>query len=237
MALVQFGAIVTNIVGKLGGHYFTRSLGGPTIVSNPRHRQNPNLHSATSYGGNAQNRSTISAALIFVVRQWKNVSATNKLAWQALAPFIPLTNKLGVTEKPSAYHLFVHINYGRIINQQSILLVPPAIIAQPVPIPFTLTPLHSSTCQINLSAAIPTGYVGYVSATPPISAGLKPPSGYYNFITNLAAGSSGTIELISFYNLRYGNPVVGQTVWVSLQLFNLATSYKGERSIAANVVT
>lgn len=237
MAVIQFGSIVTNAKGKIAGHFLSNSLGGPTLQSTPKVTKGAYVNGNAGLSTGASSRAIVSQTLIYVVRSWKNLSAVNRAAWQAAAPNFPTTNKLGVPVKPSGYHCYVHINYGYYINHGSLLSVPPAVQIGVLPSEFTIASMSHSSIQITLSAAIPAGYMGYVKATPSISAGVKPTKTDFITVDYLATGASGTVNITTQYSARYGAAITGNTVWLSLVLSSLSTGLLGNPYIVGQAVS
>lgn len=227
MAVITFGAIVTNAKGKIGGHFLSNSLGGPTLQSNPKVNKGAYVLGSAGLSASAYNRAQVSQTLLYVVKSWKNVSAVNKAAWSAAAPNFPTTNKLGVPVKPSGYHCYVHINYGYFSIHGTLLAVPPAVQIGVLPSEFTITTLSSTVVSVTLSAAIPANYIAYIKATPPLSAGVKPSASQFVNVAYINSGASGLQVITTNYNAKFGNPVTGNVVWLSLVLSSTITGRLG----------
>jgi hypothetical protein len=237
MALVQFGSVVTNIKGKVGGHYFKGSLGGAALQSTGLTGRTGHNQYPSSSRGITQSGQKVSAVLLIVVRSWKSVSAVNRAAWQAAAPNFPTVNKFGVPVKPSGYHCYVHINFSRVSNNLSILATPPAVIAGVLPPTFTITTASSSSLSITLGAAVPTGFQLTVCATTSISAGIKPGKNLFRAFNWVAAGSSGVINCTLPYGYYNGAPVTGNTIWIGCFLSSTTTGQKTQLYIVGQVVS
>jgi hypothetical protein len=237
MAVIQFGAIVTNAKGKIGGHYLSNSLGGACIISNPKVNKGAYAKGSAAASTSTYNRSQVSSTLLLVVRSWKNVSAANKLAWQAAAPNFPTVNKLGQPVKPSAYHCYVHVNYGYYLNHGTLLGSPPAVQVGVLPPVFTIVTCSSSVQEININPAIPTGYLGYLKATRSLSPGVKPTSSDFTTIDYFGAAISGNQVVTTQYNARFGAPISGNMVWFQMHLSSLVTGLLGTPYIIGQIVT
>jgi hypothetical protein len=237
MAVIQFGAIVTNAKGKIGGHYLSNSLGGATILSNPKVNKGAYAKGSAGVSGSTYNRSQVSSTLLLVVKSWKNVSAANKLAWQAAAPNFPTVNKLGQPVKPSAYHCYVHINYMYYLNHGTLLSSPPAVQVGVLPPVFTITTLSSAAQVINISPAIPSGYNGYIKATRSLSPGVKPTASDFTTVDYASAATTGSLTITTQYNARFGAPVTGNMVWFQMHLSSLVTGLLGTPYIIGQIVT
>ena len=237
MAVIQFGAIVTNAKGKIGGHYLSNSLGGPTLQSNPKVNKGAGAKGSAGVSGSTYNRAQVSSILLYVVRSWKNVSAANKLAWAAAAPNFPTVNKLGQPIKPSGYHCYVHINYGYYFTHSTLLASPPAVVVGILPPVFTIVTCSSSVQEINLSAAIPAGFMAVLKATGSLSPGVKPVASMFTTIDYFLAAASGNEIVTTQYNARYGAPVTGNMVWFMLVAHSLSTQQAAVPYIIGQIVT
>ena len=237
MALVQFSSIVTKIVGKVKGHYFSGSLGGATLQSCPNQKTSGYTGSQTTSATNPYNRAQVSKTLIYIVRSWKSVSASNKLAWAAAAPNFPTTNKLGIAVKPSGYHTYVHLNYGYYLQNAALLSTPPAIQIGILPISILAVVISSTAVTVSLGAIIPANYTGYILATKSISAGVKPSPTDFTQIKPVATGTSGDVLCFNDYVSKFGAPITGDTLWLALQLRSSITGLKGQLYIIGNVIS
>lgn len=237
MALIKYGAIIAAGSGKIGGHYLSNSLGGATIVTNPKQKRNQVAASQTTGGSSPYNRAAISGALLFVVKSWKSLSALNKTAWQLAAPNFPTTNRLGVPVKPSGYHCYVHVNYGYYINNGTLLSSPPANTVGIAPYAFTIVTVSSTEVKINLGAGVPAGYMAYLKCTRSMSAGVKPSSTFFSIIDYIATGTAGNLTVTTQYYNKFGAPITGDFLWIELVLSNLSTGVKGQPYILGSVIS
>ncbi len=237
MAVIQFGTIVTDIKGKVGGHTFKGSLGGAVLQTNAVHKRSAASSSAT-LNQRALNPNNIALidAVVYCAKFWKSLTPAQKAAWVAAAPNFPTTNALGKPSKPSGYHCFLHINIRLYFTSSVILTAPPANQVGVVPLLFTISTITISAVTINLPSAVPAGYMCYIKATKPMSAGIKPSQSMFRIINYLAAGVSGSVANITQYQGTFGKPVSGQTIWLETVLSNLTTGLLGQPYLQAFVV-
>lgn len=237
MALIKFGSLVVAASGKIGGQYFGGSTSGSTIVTNPKQRKNSAFGSQTGSGTSPFTRAAISSALIYVVKSWKSVSAANKLAWQMAAPNFPTVNRFGVPIKPSAYHCYVHVNYGYYLNNNALLAAPPANTVGIAPQAFTIVAVSSTEIKINIPVAIPAGYSGYVKCTRSLSAGIKATYNDFSLVLIPGAGIVGNYTITTQYGYKFGAPITGNYLWISLTMVNLQTGIKGQPYILGSPIS
>lgn len=237
MALIKLGVGIAAISGKVGGSVFKNSLGGVTLQQLARRKWGKQGVINPQQRALNPNNLLIMDAVIYCARYWKSLTIVQKAAWVAAAPNFPTVNKLGIPNKPSGYHCFLHINIRQYYMNAVILLDPPANTVGVVPCPFTITSCTLSTVTMNISVAIPVGYMAYVKSMVSISAGIKPSPSSFRIINYLAAGATGSINNITQYQNSFGKPIVGNTLWLSLVLSNLTTGELGAPYVVASVVS
>ena len=102
MALLILSGLITNITGKLGGSYFSKKKGSPSL-----NRCGSKLTKADS------GRTALQAAqnaLVSTARNWKLLEASNRLAWQSFAATLTWINKAGIEYTPSGYEVYMSCN-------------------------------------------------------------------------------------------------------------------------------
>ena len=99
MALVQYGAIITSMAGKLGGHVLERNRKGNFIRTNAIPRLN-----STSRGYSLRNNMSIGA------NAWHNLSESARLAWATEATTYTFYTKYNVAYTPNGYQLYTYVN-------------------------------------------------------------------------------------------------------------------------------
>jgi hypothetical protein len=238
MARILLGTIVTAISGKVGGNVFKGSISGTVLQVKRSRRSNVNGSTANlnARAGNPSG-STIGDAVSYCAKYWKILTVAEKAAWSAAAPNFPTYNSLGVPSKPNGYHCFLHINIRLYYMSAAVTLAPPASYIGNAPIDFTISSLTLSTVTTVLGEAVPSGYMMYIKATAPLSAGIKPSKSQFRTINYISAGTSGSINNITQYQASFGKPVVGQTIWIATQLSNLLTGVLGQLYVVAAVVS
>lgn len=237
MARVILSSVVTNIKGKVLGHYFGGSLSGVTLNTCPYGRKGKVVNSQTTRPASSYNGAFVSTTLLYVVKYWKTLTKPQQAAWHTAAPNFPTVNKFGVPVKPSGYHTFVHINYAIVANGGSILTTPPAVSAGFYPPNFTPTVFSSSFVTATLANAVPTGCSLVVKATSSISAGVKPSAGMFRQIQVFPAATSGLIDCSLAYVNAYGYAITGDYLWLAMYLVNSVNGVKTPLFVAGQAIT
>ena len=111
MARVQYGAIVTKIQGKLGGHIFQDNAFGSSmkawVIGKP-HSTSPHLDNGLSLS--APNN------LTKCVNAWGNMTDLERQAWNNFASTFPQPSKNNPAVSLPGYQLFVKYNQLRLTN-------------------------------------------------------------------------------------------------------------------------
>lgn len=121
MATIKFGAIVTDMRGKLGGHVFQKGNQSSVLKQWSSPRQSPSFF-----------KDVRTANLGSVRNSWNALSTNARLQWNLLAPNYFFKNKFGDTVAYNGYQLFLYVNMNQLKGQQS-LITSPANLSPNVP--------------------------------------------------------------------------------------------------------
>src|SRR4051812_17501208 len=122
MARVQFGAIVTGMSGKLGGHVFGNSLNGATIRNKQATKKLWGYIKRGTSGGGQSPQTNVS----LISQAWKDLDDSERAAWTSYAVQYYTTHSLYGVHSLTGYSCFSKLNHN-------ILLVGGSIITVPVP--------------------------------------------------------------------------------------------------------
>lgn len=125
MATVQYGSIITEMRGSIGGIIFQKSGTQLTArLKNPCRSQFKNSLNAVS-------SSILKNRLAQVASSWRNLTPTEQAAYATAAPSFPFYNRYGVSYTPSAFQLFCWQNVNRLELGASLLTTAPSPETQP----------------------------------------------------------------------------------------------------------
>jgi len=234
MALAKYGAIITDMKGKLGGHHFKSSLSGATVSTNRQPeavndiRYNPRQPEAVN---------DIRFNFQRAASAWQALTVLEQKAWQASAVNFPFKNKYGALIKPSGYHCFVGINARLLNTGGSIITTPPAPTSAPAVLSFTITSCSSSALVITLGSAVPTGYVAQIKCTRSLSAGRQVASKNFSLVQQSPAATTGAVNIWAGYRDLFGNPITGNTLWIVVVLINTSNGAAYNSSAQFEVIS
>lgn len=115
MAIVKFSALVSSMVGKLGGSYFQRN-GGGIIIKNIGQPVNGAKLTKADAGRNLSNTAV-------VAKTWSTITDGEREGWISAAAGMERKNKAGDIYVPSGYQVFMEYNGRRVGNGNSIVPV------------------------------------------------------------------------------------------------------------------
>lgn len=196
MALIVLSALMTNITGKLGGSYFSKKKGSPSL-----NRCGSKLTKADSGRvamQQAQNR------LAYNSRQWQLVSEENRTAWAATASTLTWKNKAGQDYTPSGYELYMSVNsYKTVLGQETIPTPNPSLATgdiDAVGMGFSV----AGILQLKYPPASPSEQCVVIMASAPNSLGASYPRGGYKTIYTATSIASGNTDLTNEYGNAFG---------------------------------
>lgn len=226
MAKLQYGTIVTQISGSIGGNVFSRGSNGNYIR---RKSRNVNTRSI----GQLARRNAFAS----VTSGYRNLTTTQVATWKAAAPSFPYTNSLGVISYYTGYQLHSKIN-----NQLLAIFYPPLVTA-PTPVSF---PLMESfiACYCgdpdivylyvdfdDLSTfTVPTGFTLVVQATANMSTGVSSPKdSLFRTITSFPAGTivNGVNIYYQYFAIFGQIPSATNYPWCRVFLVSTVSGQKG----------
>ena len=115
MAILKMGAIVTNIVGSIGGTTFKRNGNSNVIMNKPI---------GTSYSKLLLNKQLNGIRAIF--QQWASITSVVRTAWNAAALLYTFPDKFGVMRNISGRQFFNKLNI-QLLPVGSLILSPDGI--------------------------------------------------------------------------------------------------------------
>lgn len=114
MARVQFGALITEIVGSIGGFTFQKNRSGNII----RLRGNPSRASSAKQTIAHQNH-------IRFLQLWQTLSSAERTLWNDFADTFPKTTKFGTVKTLNGQNWFESVNFNRDLFGLPVLSSPP----------------------------------------------------------------------------------------------------------------
>lgn len=181
MARVEYGAIITDIRGSIGGFTFQPNRSGAICRLRPTGRK-----------ASSPAQTAVHALHVDFMRQWMALTMAQKLDWNDFADLHTKVNPWGETKTLSGANWFEAINQNRVRMGLSVLTTPPTYTLPTQPPAFSLN-LDATDIEIDWTPNFsPTATNIYVWSTPPIT----------NAVSNLRNLMKPTLNLFdSSYNI------------------------------------
>jgi hypothetical protein len=225
MASILYGALVSDLAGKVGGQNFQRGLASPSIRNISTKRKKFNVVPV----GNAI--LAIRGRFAYVTRSWRSLSSAQQSLWASATSLFPRTNKFGVTYYPSAYQLFVELSLGLNFIGSAIATSAPAVSAFVVPSWSISYAGGGGSILITQAPAYTTvPYKTIIRASVYQSNGLAYIPSRLKILTHFQFKSSApSLEISSFFYAMFGPALAGTTAYFSVNQINVNTGEEDVR--------
>lgn len=211
-ASVKYGAIVSELKGKLGGQVFKGGASGGVMMTK---------NQLTGAVANGSKLTKADAGRTVNPQQnignnastWKALTGAQRATWIAAAPNFPFKNKFGETYTPSGYQLYMSINTNLLLVNEPVLTDAPEVPTLESCPAFTVAPSTSPTATFYMTGTIPTGYKMTVYGTAPMSAGRAVTKGNKKAIIIFDDTQTFPVSLDTAYSKIFGTLPSAGTVW------------------------
>lgn len=209
MTKIKFGLIVTDGRGKLGGHVLAKNRSGNYI----RTKVTP-VNPQTTFQQNQR------ASLGTLSSGWSGLTPAQRAAWDAAVPSFQKTDVFGDLRTPTGKNLYTGLNRNRLNAGQSVLVSPPSPATIPNVVITSATATVGTTAFPIVNTGTTTGATIQAWATPAMSQGTTFTKQRRRFLASFAGGAPATIDIWTAYVARFGTPVIGDNIVVSLRVVN-----------------
>jgi hypothetical protein len=220
MAIVKYGAIVTDINGKVGGSIFKQVASQVSVLQN-RTARNPRGHDPKYAASQTANMKTITAS---IAQQWREFSDVERNAWKSAAQSFVAHNRAGnkITLSGYAYFMKVNCNLVNGFNRSIGAPTPLALLTQLTNVSYTASTI-SSLLNVNWANSLAADEYLIVSATPMQSIGRGFDKTKLRTIAAFGDTAPSPFQCWTPYSEVFGTPVTNQTIWLALQVTNALT--------------
>lgn len=227
MAKIKFGAMMVDARGKLGGHVFSKNRGGSYIRTKVT-PSNPQTEAQV------EQRSFLSS----FSQTWRTLTEAQRLAWSAVVSQYSTTNVFGDNVNPSGSNLFTRLNINSALAGGTLISTPPLPLGTATPANLSVaSDVSGSGVIIDFDpAAVPTGQVMIVEATPQLSPGIDNANSQFRQITSLPAATATGEDVGTAYIAKFGNLVAGRKMMVRVKFIRIATGEVSQSLVASTIV-
>lgn len=217
MAQVKFGALVTDMSGKLGGHVFNTGLIPNTISTKSRKGNKLALAVQKQSIQSIQNLNKINT------QSWQALTDAQRSAWGANSANFPQKNRVGTTFTRSGFAHYMSIN-GILTNADIAPLIAPAAgVTMPNLHAVTITTATTAALAFGVSQHPNVGFTASVDFTRSMSAGRKPFDKDYVRVALVDVHPAGVFDVYSEYVSVFGAPLVGGYLNMRVYLICITT--------------
>lgn len=218
MALIKFGAFVTDVRGKIGGTVFSRGKSG-AYAKNRVIPSNPRTSAQQSVRGFFGTLSSL----------WRTLTQDERDNWNELANELSFQNKIGDAIKISGLALYQKFNGN--LNTIGVATLAAPVAPQGVTAIGAVSVAPAVDEIIVGASLVSEEVVGTelaIFATPSISPGINNYNNRFRLIgTTTATLIGGGINVYDDYIAKFGAPVLGSRVAVRLLPINSNTGESG----------
>lgn len=207
MARVQYGVIVTEIKGAIGGSVF-QGGNNSKVLRNKGYKAGVN-----SELRQAANKKISNASIV-----WRSLTVGQRNAWTAAALLWPFTDSFGNIYYGSGYQCFIAYNAGLQVIFESQVLTPNAPVSAEDAGTFVFAADDTNVMDVNWDTNTTVVQVFTIFMTAPSSAGKNGMNLKYKFISsgNTNGGTSGGCS--AEYNAVYGGRQDGSTIYFYVEI-------------------
>jgi len=223
MALLKFGAFVTDLSGKIGGTIFSKNRGG----NYAKNRVVPNNPATPA-------QSIVRGRFGSLSSQWRTLSQEERDSFTAATGNFPKSNRIGDTIQLAGNALFVALNSARLATNLSILTSAPAAegVTEYSIGTFILTNggLNESIkfAGTAIDPVLADDMTVQIFATAPVSPGISNLNSKFKQIAvRLNSALTPPTEIGNAYTAVFGIPPVGTRVGLRLVPVNVNTGEQG----------
>lgn len=220
----KFGAIVVDGRGKIGGHVMSKNRGGAYMRTK-----------VTPVNPNTSAQQTARNLVGNLSQAWRTLTDEQRASWNAAVQDFAKTDIFGDVRNPTGFNLYVKLNANLDNIGEAALSVAPSAteVANVIPSAIVLNNT-GSVGTIAFAPTVPAGMTVIVRATPSLSSGINFVKSEFRIITTMPATTTTGFDFWAAYVAKFGAPITGQKVFVSLETVVIAS---GQKSVPSQVST
>jgi hypothetical protein len=223
---MKFGALVVAGSGKVGGHVASRNRAGAYLRTK-----------VTPVNPSTSSQLTVRQRLTNFSQAWRGLTEAQRAAWNAAVGSYARTDVFGDLKNPTGFNLYQRLNNNLNAVGQAALTLPP-IVDEVLTVNFTglAGAAGASTLALTLSGAVPAGTSMKVFATPGVSPGVSFVKSEYRLIAVEAAATASPVASGADWELKFGDLVAGQKVFVKVVFVNNTTGQESNAQQLSAIV-
>lgn len=222
MAHVQYGTIVTNLKGKVGGNVFQGGKSGNIAKIKAATTHESKLTKADA--GRIINTPQVTAEIAGL---WRLLTDAERASWDTNAVNFPAYNRFGEAYTPSGYQVFVTLNFQiKRLAGSLAYTCPMPVTINPMPV-FSIAQPDLTSLDVTWAGGIQTDCNIRVEATQPMGAGRKPKNSFFKVIAQWDDATSSPEDLFPSYAAVFGSFPVGAKIYFRFTSYSIISGQRG----------
>ena len=209
MAKVKFGAIVTDISGKLGGHVFAKNRGGNYMRTK-----------TTPLNPQSVRQMAVRAMFALISSAWSALTETARNSFRDKVVEYSTTNVFGDVKNPSGKALYQKLNQNLLNSGQNQISECPSPSSVPSPSLVSVAGAEGTQALVCTLGSDTTGAKIVVFATQPLSQGTKFVKNKLRQIGAFNGQGAGTLDILAEYTAKFGSVSEDENIYVGAKIVN-----------------
>jgi len=164
---------------------------------------------------------------------WRGLSDAQRAGWTSLGGEISRTDSLGQSYTMNGFMAYCSVNNNKLDAGDSVVTDAPAIVTPGDLLTATVTLTNAAFSIAYTATPLATGVRLYIFVSPQQSAGREF-NGDYRLLSVTAAAAASPAVVLTAYTARFGAPVTGNRIFISLQTYK--GGFKGSPFNVSQVV-
>jgi hypothetical protein len=217
MAKIQWGALVVDGSGKLGGHVFTRNRQGSAM----RTRSIPINRRSTTQITQRSEFTTLS-------QNWRNLTNPQRTAWNNAAQDFTKSTSLAKKYHSTGKNYYFTVNANILLTGGTVITSPPVETSPAGILTVVIATATAAALSVTYTPTpVATANAYLIEATRGISPGIGSPGKTFRKITVLSAAAASPYDAFSKYVIVFGTPIVGKNIWVRITPIETVSGIRG----------
>lgn len=164
---------------------------------------------------------------------WRALTDDQRAGWLSLGEGVSRTDALGQTYTLNGFMAYCSVNNNKLDAGDAAVSVAPAIVTPGDLVSATITLTAVAFSVAYTATPLAAGVKLFIWVSPQLSAGRKF-NGDYRLLSVTAAAAASPSNVLAAYTSKFGVPVVGNRIFISLQTY--AGGFKGSPFAVSQVV-
>jgi hypothetical protein len=223
----EWGALVVNGRGKLGGHVASKNRAGSYFRTK-----------VTPINRRSTFQTAVRSRLASISSGFKTLTAAQIAAWNAAVGDFVHTNVFGQKVHPTGAQLYQRLNNNLVNIGIAQITTPPLPVNVSNMGTLTLTGAHGTPAlSLAFTTPIPAAEKVILSATAGLSAGKNFVKSEFREIGVLVTGDTTPKDILTLYTAKFGSiPAAGKKVFIRVKNVNATTGQAGVGLTASCVI-